>query len=105
VILDKGCASAEVYSRSLRYGTQYFVKDRSKIGLLVRRARKESEVEILRESVRLEVTLLEGSSALEDPRLTQNRMSTDSPEDPSENIVLFDHVFSKTPLSHAILEI
>ena len=57
------------------------------------------EVQIFRETVRLEVALLETGAPLEDPRGVQLGMGRDPPEEPAEDVVLLDDVFSKQPLS------
>lgn len=57
------------------------------------------EVQIFRETVRLEVALLETGTPLEDPRGVQLGMGRDPPEEPAEDVVLLDDVFSKQPLN------
>ena len=57
------------------------------------------EVQIFRETVRLEVALLETGTPLEDPRGVQLGMGRDPPEEPAEDVVLLDDIFSKQPLS------
>lgn len=63
------------------------------------------EVQIFRETVRLEVALLETGAPLEDPRGVQLGMGRDPPEEPAEDVVLLDDVFSKQPLSGSLTEI
>src|SRR6266540_4082606 len=63
-----------------------------------RTAPDHSEVEVLGIAVGLDVALLEAGASLEDPRLRQDRIGTNAPQQPPEDVVLLDDLFGEAPL-------
>jgi len=53
---------------------------------------EHGEIEILGKAIGFEVALLQASSALEDPLFAQRRVHANRCEQPSENVVLLDHL-------------
>src|SRR5438105_15416139 len=60
--------------------------------------RQHREVKVFGESIRLDVALLQTRPALKHPMGVEQRMATDSPQHPAEDIVLLHDILTKTPL-------
>ena len=79
-------------------------EDPSEVGLdllgKVRTARQDGEVEVFGEAVGLDVALLQARAALEDPLVSENGIGTDAPQQPAEQVVLFDHLLGELPLGY-----
>lgn len=65
----------------------------------------DGEVQILREPVGLVVALAQACAALEDPMLGEDRLGSDSCQDPSENVILFDDADIELPLGPELEEL
>ncbi len=71
----------------------------------VHRGGTEAEVEVFRESVRLEVALLEARSALEDPVGFDLCVPGQCGQEPPEHVVLLDDVDAESPAASALEDV
>src|SRR5690606_19579979 len=79
-------------------------KERLDVAWLVRRVRKQREVQVLREPVRLEEAFLDARPTLEDPARAPF-IQRDAGQDPPEDVILLHHVGPQLPFAGAVEDV